>query len=113
MKIKIYDQYRTIYSDNQDNGKLVELNLPVGVGVDTTRYTLVHLGIGESYNVEECNSFEEACNSVTNLYVEAKNLGVNYDDKLLKLNEGYAELIIYFSDGKILNRVIFIEEENK
>jgi hypothetical protein len=113
MKIKIYDQYRTIYSDNQNNGKLVELDLPVGVNVDTSRYTITHLGIGETYVVEECNSFEEACNSVTNLYLEAKNIGINYDDKLLKFNEGYAELIIYFNDGRILNRVIFTVEENK
>jgi hypothetical protein len=54
----------------------------------------------------------EAIQVVENLYNVAKVTGTSYTDKLIKLSEGYAELVINFSDGKILNRVIYTVNEN-
>lgn len=47
-----------------------------------------------------------ALDLVAELYEEAKILGT-YTDKIVKLNEGYAELSIIFPDGRELNRVIY------
>jgi len=50
---------------------------------------------------------------VTTLYEDSKNLGSSYIDRLIKPEDGYAEMIIYFNDGRVLNRVILLVEENK
>lgn len=108
MKVKIYDQYKDIYYDNVLN-KLTTVHTTVGQPVDDSRYVLVHAGIGTTV-VEGTNlTPEQAYNLVTDLYVESQALGQSFDDKLINLNIGYAEMVIYFDDGRILNRVIFTE----
>lgn len=57
--------------------------------------------------VQESNLSEtDAIVVVQALYESSKTLGV-YIDKIIKLNEGYAELKINLPDGKFLNRVIY------
>jgi len=107
MKVEIYDQYKDIYLDKTTD-KLTEVSTVVGQSIDLNRYTLVHSGVGSTTVIGENLSLEEACDLVTTTYLDSKTLGVSYDDKLLKLNEGYAELMINFNDGKVLTRVIYI-----
>jgi len=107
MKVEIYDQYKDIYLDNTTN-KLTEVSTVVGQPIDTERYKLVHSGVGSTTVISEDITMEEACDLVTTVYLESRTLGISYDDKLLKLNEGYAELMINFEDGRILNRVIYL-----
>lgn len=109
MKVEIYDQYKDIYLDSATN-KLTEVNTVVGQPIDTSRYTLIHSGVGSTILLKDNVDFDEAVNIVTNVYIESQSLGISYDDKLLKLNEGYAELLVNFEDGKILNRVIYIRQ---
>jgi len=108
MNVEIYDQYRDIYFDNIDN-RLTEVNTVVGQGIDIDRYSIVHRGVGSTVTIAENLSFEDACNLVTETYIESKTLGSSHDDKLLKLNEGYAELLISFDDGRRLSRVIYLK----
>jgi len=107
MNVETYDQYRTIYYDKVLN-KLTELNLALGEPLDLSRYSIQYEGIGTTITNGSTLSREQAINLVTDLYVESQTLGEKYDDKLLKLNEGYDELIIYFNDGRVLSRVIQI-----
>ena len=111
MKVEIYDQYSNIYLDNQTN-ELVPLNIQHhrGETLDTSRYTLVH-GASSSTTVEATDlTFEEAKTVVENLYNVAKATGVSYTDRTIDYDKGYAELVINFSDGKKLNRVIYTIE---
>lgn len=107
MNVETYDQYRTIYLDKVEN-KLTELYLALGEPLDLNRYSIKYVGIGNTITNGSKLTKEQAINLVTELYLESQTIGESYDDKLLKLNEGYAELIIYFSDGRILSRVIQI-----
>lgn len=113
MKIEIYDQYSNIYLDNQTD-ELVTLDIQWhrGETLDTNRYTLVHAASGMTTTQATDLTPEEAITAVESLYNVAKVSGVSYTDKLLKLDEGYAELVINFSDGKRLNRVIYTKEED-
>jgi len=113
MKVEIYDQYTKIYSDNQ-TGELTPLNIQwhKGETLDISRYTLVH-GASAIVTTQATDLTQpEAIAVVENLYNVAKATGVSYTDKIIKLDEGYAELVINFSDGKRLNRVIYIKEED-
>jgi hypothetical protein len=111
MKVEIYDQYSNIYSDNQTN-ELVTLNIQHhrGETLDTSRYTLVHPAVGVTTVEATDLTTQEAIQAVESLYNVAKVSGTSYEDKLVKLDKGYAELVINFSDGKRLNRVIYIKE---
>lgn len=113
MKVEIYDQYSDIYSDNQTN-ELVPLNIQYhrGETLDISRYTLVHPAVGMTTVEATDLTRSEALAVVESLYNVAKLSGVSYTDKLVKLDEGYAELVITFSDGKRLNRVIYTKEED-
>lgn len=110
MKVEIYDQYKEIWLDNITN-QLTEVATVVGQAVDTERYTLMFSGVGTTTVVAQNLNHEEACNLVTSLYVESTALGASYDDKRIRLNEGYAELLINFENGKKLNRVIYLKDE--
>lgn len=113
MKVEIYDQYANIYLDNQTNELTpVEVQWHRGETLDTNRYTLVHAASGMTTVQATDLTPEEAITAVESLYNVAKISGVSYTDKILKLDEGYAELIITFSDGKKLNRVIYTKEED-
>lgn len=107
MKVDIYDQYSNIYADAQNNGALTEVILHYRETLDTSRYTLVHSSSASTITKGQNLTKEQAADLVTNLYVESQTLGTRYDDKLLNLNNGYAELVIHFDDGKVLNRVIY------
>jgi hypothetical protein len=112
MKIEIYDQYSDIYLDNQTE-QLTPLNIQYhrGETLDTNRYTLVYTASGLTTTQATDLTQEEALQAVESLYNVAKVSGVSYEDKLIKLDEGYAELVITFSDGKRLNRVIYTKED--
>ena len=84
-KVEIYDQYNNVYD------------------VDGT--TLLHASSGFTTKIGEYSD-SEALNIVENQYNTSKALGV-YEDKLIKLDKGYAELVIEFPDKKLLNRVIY------
>jgi hypothetical protein len=57
--------------------------------------------------VQGTNLSEADANAmVVTLYNEAKNLGT-YTDKIIKLDQGYAELKIDLPPNKSLNRVIY------
>jgi len=111
MNIEYYDQYTNIYLDNQTNELTpVEVQWHRGETIDTNRYTLVH-SASAMVNVQAADlTPEEAIIAVQNFYNISKLLGDSYTDKLIKLDEGYAELVINFSDGKRLNRVISIKD---
>jgi hypothetical protein len=113
MKIEIYDQYANIYLDNQTNElTTVDVQWHRGETLDESRFTLVHPSSG-SVTVQATDlTPEEAIIAVESLYNVAKLTGTSYVDKLLKLDEGYAELVITFSDGRKLNRVIYTKEED-
>jgi hypothetical protein len=86
MKVEIYDQYSQIL--NEDNTEL-------------------HPSVGSTSSHGEFTALADAANKVAELYEESKTLGL-YTDKIVKLNEGYAELTIEFPDKKKLNRVIYV-----
>lgn len=108
MKVEIYDQYVRVYSDNQNNNKLTEVPLFFGEVLDLSRYTLVHNSDASTVVMGSNLSNEEANKLVTELYIESLALGVKVDEKIINLNEGYAEMVITFNDGKVLNRVIHV-----
>jgi len=87
MKVLVYDQYSAVHDEN---GKIL------------------HLSSGSTNTVSENLSQEEAINKVKEIYEESKKLG-SYLDKLVKLDKGYAEIVIIFADKKKLNRVIYSE----
>jgi len=64
-----------------------------------TGYTTVH-GEGLTQN--------QAINLVEDLYNESKTLG-DYINKIIKLDEGYAELKIQLDNTRTLNRVIYMD----
>lgn len=106
-KVEIYDQYSPVYSDSQNNNELTTVHVGYNETLDTNRYTLVHPSSGFT-TVEATDLSEfEALSVVENLYEVAKATGVSYTDKIIKLEQGYAELVINFADGKRLNRVIY------
>lgn len=110
-KVEIYDQYSNVYADAQNNGELGMVELGYNIPLDTSRYTLVHAGSGFT-TVEATDLTEvEALNVVQGLYDISKVTGVAYTDKIIKLDQGYAELVINFADGKRLNRVIYTVEQ--
>lgn len=105
-QIEIYDSYPPVYRDNTDNELKVVYTKHREI-LDTTRYTLVHPSSGAS-EFFESEDIIEAYSFVATLYEDSKNLGNSYIDRLIKPEDGYAELVIHFNDGKILNRVIYI-----
>jgi hypothetical protein len=107
--VEIYDQYSNVYLDNTTN-ELVKLDLTYNEKLDTDRYTIVHSSSSFVETKYINLNLDEALNTVNSLYLESQKMGINYEDKMIRLEEGYAELIIEFSDGKILNRVIYIKD---
>jgi hypothetical protein len=108
-KVEIYDQYSAVYSDPSQNGALVS---PVLGRFDTLdpNLTLVHASSGITDLKGSDLTDEQALTLVESLYEESKLLAT-YTDKIIKLNEGYAELKIEFPDGKKLNRVIYVANQ--
>lgn len=110
-KVEIYDQYSNIYADALNNGDLGMVELGFGELLDTSRYTLVHAGSGFT-TVEATNLTEtQAFSVVENLYNGSKTMGSSCTNKIVKLEQGYAEVVITFADGKRLNRVIYTVDE--
>lgn len=107
--VEIYDQYVNVYLDKQTN-ELVVLNLNYNEELDTNLYTLVHSSSGFVTSKGENLNTESALSLVEELYVESQNLGENYQEKNINLENGYVEMIISFNDGKKLNRVIYIKD---
>jgi hypothetical protein len=107
--VEIYDQYANVYLNNQTN-ELVVLNLNYNEELDTSLYTLVHSSSGFVISKGENLNTESALSLVEELYVESQNLGENYQEKNINLENGYVEMIISFNDGKKLNRVIYIKD---
>lgn len=87
INVVIYDQYSNVYAEDGE--------------------TLLHASSGTTFLAGQYNTQEEAVVAVTGFYDQAKNLGT-YEDKLVILEKGYAELKIDFEDGRKLNRVIYI-----
>lgn len=87
-KVEIYDQYKAIYSDPED------------------LTSLIHSPTASTMIVQEELSNQEAVDLVTSLYESSKTLGESYSDVNLNLPNAYAELRVYFSDGRVLTRVI-------
>lgn len=86
MNVEIYNQYYAVYDENKT---LIH---------PSSGYTLI-----DSHNLSE----PEAKNRVMELYNQAKNLGVQTNEKLVSQEKGYAEITITFEDGKILNKIIY------
>jgi hypothetical protein len=85
-QVEIYDQYSNVY--------------------DTDGVTLLHASNGSTSVEGSFDTQQEANEFVETLYHDSKTLG-SYTDKIIKLDEGYAELVIVFADKKRLNRVIY------
>jgi selenophosphate synthetase-related protein len=107
--VEIYDQYTNVYLNNQTN-ELIVLNLNYNEELDTNLYTLVNSSSGFVTSKGENLNTESALSLVEELYVESQNLGENYQEKNINLENGYVEMIISFNDGKKLNRVIYIKD---
>lgn len=84
-RVEIYDEYKELL-----DGQGVEV-YPSSGSVDVAADNL---------------SENDAISLVAELYEDSKALGT-YIDKIVKLNEGYAELKITYPDGRELNRVIY------
>jgi len=108
-KIEVYDSYPNIYSDNVD-GELKAIYLKHREILDETRYTLVYPGSGVTEVYESNLDDTSAFSFVNTLYEESKNLGISYEDKLIRLEDGYAELVIKLEDGRLIHRVIFTKD---
>lgn len=108
-KVEIYDQYSNVYLDNQTN-ELVKLELKYNEKLDSERYTLVHSSHSLVEIKEKDLTHDQALELVKNLYTESQTLGINCEDKIIRLEDGYAELLISFEDSKKLNRVIYIKD---
>ena len=87
--VEIYDQFSDVF--------------------DTDGTTLLHSSSGFTTVQSTVATQEEANIIVSSLYESAKELGT-YTDRIIKLDEGYAELKITFADGRKLNRVIYTIE---
>ena len=85
-KVEIYDQYKEVIVDG----------------------TLVHPSSGFTLVEGEDLTESDAKVLVNSLYENSKTLGSSYYDKLVNIDNGYAELVITFADGKKLNRVIYM-----
>jgi len=85
-QVEVYDQYSNVY--------------------DADGVSLLHISNGSTSVVGTFDTQEEANEIVKELYRDSKTLG-SYTDKIIKIDEGYAELVIVFADKKRLNRVIF------
>ena len=107
--VEIYDQYLNVYLDDQTNN-LSLLNLNYNEELDNSRYTLVHHSSGFTLTKGENLNLNQAINLVSSIYLESQTLGESYEDLKINLNDGYAELLISFEDGKKLNRVIYIKD---
>jgi hypothetical protein len=107
MRVEVYDQYSNIYSDNQNNNALTEVFLLYKETLDTSRYTLIHPSSGGTVTHGKDLAQEQAYDLVTQLYVDSLLQGVKVDEKIINLNQGYAEIVIYFDNGRVLNRVIY------
>lgn len=107
--VEIYDQYLNVYLDKQTDS-LTLLNLNYNEELDNSRYTLVYPSSGFTSIKAENLHTEDAINLVKSLYLESKNLGESYEDFSINLDKGYAEILIKFSDGEHLNRVIYIKD---
>lgn len=105
--VEIYDQYSDVYLDTQTNNLIV---LNYNQEIDKSRYTLVHPSSGFTVIKGEKLDLNQAINLVESIYLESQNLGESYEDFNINLKEGYAELLIFFNDGKKLNRVIYIKD---
>jgi len=108
-KVEIYDSYPPIYNDNTD-GELKIVYLKHREILDEARYTLVFPCSGTSIIYENNLDNEAAYSFVIALYEDSKNLGISYEDKLIRLEEGYAELTIKLEDGRVIHRVIFTKD---
>ena len=109
-KVEIYDQFSAVYS-NEETNQLTTLSLMPGETIKST-LTLVHPSSGY-VTIEGVNLTElDARDLVINLYESSKLLGSGYTDKIIDIENNYAELRIDFSDGRILNRVIYTVNEN-
>ena len=104
-KVEIYDQYSPVYV-NEMTGFNVTVSLMPGQALDSN-LTLVHPSSGFTTVKAEDLDPVDAYNFVNTLYQQTKSLGDSYEDKIIKLDEGYAELKVNFADGKVLNRVIY------
>jgi len=107
--VEVYDSYPPIYSDNTD-GKLKVVYLKHREEIDSSRYTLVYPCSSSSVIYENNLDLEGAYSFAFSLYEDSKNLGISYEDKLIKLEEGYAELRINLADNKVIHRVILTKE---
>lgn len=106
-KVEIYDQYSPVYSDSENNNELTTVYTKYDEALDTIRYTLVHPSSGFT-TTEGTNLSDQDANAlVESLYNSSKTFGTEYTDKSIKLEKGYAEIIIKLEDGKHLNRVIY------
>lgn len=108
-KVEIYDQYSPVYIDTAQNNQFVVPSLMPGQTVQST-LILVHPSSGSVVVVEENLTEQAAKQKVTELYEVSKTLGSSYTDKIINSDQGYAELKIQFTNGKRLNRVIYISE---
>lgn len=110
-KVQIYDQYSPIYADAENNNELTTVYVGYMESLDTNRYTLVHPSSGFT-TVEATDLTEaEAKNVVESLYNIAKVSGISCADKIVNLDNNYAEVVITFADGKKLNRVIYAVDQ--
>ena len=110
-KVEIYDQYSPVYSDAQNNNELTTVYVGYMETLDTNRYTLVHASSGFT-SIEATDLTDaEARTVVESLYNVAKATGVSCTDKIVNLDQNYAEVVITFADGKRLNRVIHTIEQ--
>jgi len=109
-RVEIYDQYSNVYA-NANNGGALEAYHVMPNETLPNYLTLVHSS--ESSVTVEASGLDniDAINFVNTLYQQSKGLGSSYDDKLIKLDEGYAELRVFFPDGRQMNRVIYTVDE--
>lgn len=108
-KVEIYDQYNPVYL-NESTGFNVEVSLMPGQTLDSN-LTLIHPSSGFTIVKAENLDSVDAINYVNTLYQQTKTLGDTYQDKIIKLDEGYAEIKVFFADGKSLNRVIYTVDQ--
>jgi len=77
-KVKIYDQYRLV--------------------LDADNETILHAATAEETELGTYNSLAEAVTAVTAKYNESKTLGTT-TDKIVDLDNGYAEFTVVLNDG--------------
>jgi len=86
-RVFFYDQYRQVI--NEDG-------------------TILHPSSGITILKGEDLDNQQALTLVEELYSQSKLLG-QYTDRLIRLEKGYAELVITLPDNKIFTRVIYTE----